>query len=222
MRIHKRSESFSTSESGSAKTSASSASQRTSDSESSSSEDQPESQNRQSGGRVKNFLKNLLNLSKKNSKSNPNLAKPPSQKEKQNENIELTNRKDSISSDIVQELPIHPFLSIKNKEPNFYNDFQIAFQIDIERFKLMHSQSIQSGDFKKITDFFCWIFSKSSNLIDLLVTEKYSKRKESLTRIGSASKKYDASFYVSANWKFMKEIYTSLQKMVKYFQSFTL
>ncbi|CAF1012546.1 unnamed protein product, partial [Brachionus calyciflorus] len=215
----KRCESLSTSESSSAKTTTSSNSREDSDSD-----DPEESQMAQSRGGVRNFLKNLISSSKKNSKSNPNLNKIQNTKLKsanstQNfKNTELNNglKREKSTPKIIQESVLHPFLSVKNKEDNFFLENKTKYKLDLVNFNSLYLKSLESGDFKELGDFYCWTFSKSSNLIDLLVTEKHSRRKESTDRINSANfqnKKYDASLFVSTNWKFMKELYSSLQKM---------
>jgi len=86
-----------------------------------------------------------------------------------------------------------------------------------------------------LIDFFCWTFSQSTNLIDLLTTEKQQQSGKS--KEIESEKKADPSFYVTTNWRFMKglnfnlnltietlkiifdflkikEIYICLQKMV--------
>ena len=70
-------------------------------------------------------------------------------------------------------------------------------------------KAVDSQKYDQLADYYCWIFSKSSNLIDLLVTDKASSKINS-----NETKKHDASFYVTTNWKFMKEIYHYLLKMV--------
>jgi len=65
-----------------------------------------------------------------------------------------------------------------------------------------------------LTDFFCWTFSSSSNLIDLLTTVKQPNGRP---KEAEMDKKVDASFYVTTNWRFMKEVYICLQKMVDFF-----
>lgn len=61
-----------------------------------------------------------------------------------------------------------------------------------------------------IADFFCWIFSKSSNLLDILTTEK-SGFKLDVTK--TELLKYDVTFNIVINWKLMKEFYNGLTKM---------
>ena len=73
--------------------------------------------------------------------------------------------------------------------------------------------SLSGGEtlnFDQLRDFFCWTFSKSSNLIDALVDNGSLAGEVSTATV----KKLDASYHVSPNWKFMKSIYNCLEKMV--------
>ncbi len=79
----------------------------------------------------------------------------------------------------------------------------------------MYRIAFETKNFEQLSDFYCWIFSKSMNLTDLLVTDKVS-------RASNEPKKHDASFYVSTNWKFMKEIYYYLTKTVKLLNLFII
>jgi hypothetical protein len=48
------------------------------------------------------------------------------------------------------------------------------------------------------------------NLTDLLVTDKTT------SKTNQETKKNDPTFYVSTNWKFMKDLYNVLTKMVSF------
>ncbi len=65
-----------------------------------------------------------------------------------------------------------------------------------------------------ISDFFCWVFSKSANLSDILVTKK-SDSQLKIKGPKTDLRKYDATFNMIINWKLMKELYTGLAKMPK-------
>ena len=84
-------------------------------------------------------------------------------------------------------------------------------------------QVLDTNDFKKILDFFVWWFSSSENLVELLVSERKPPRlnrydsacdKISTYSSGSINKHLDPCYHVSINWKFMREIYLCLEKMV--------
>ena len=68
--------------------------------------------------------------------------------------------------------------------------------------RTFYSETILSGDFSELIDFFCWTFSQSTNLIDLLTTEKQQQSGKS--KEIESEKKADPSFYVTTNWRFMK------------------
>ena len=74
----------------------------------------------------------------------------------------------------------------------------------------------ETCNFCDVLDFYCWTFSKAANLIELLVTERHSPSSSK-----DSKPRNDPSFYVSTNWKFMKEIYYFLVKMVIFFQFIT-
>ena len=76
--------------------------------------------------------------------------------------------------------------------------------------KPIEELAVEIQNFDQLTDFYCWIFSKTSNLIDLLITDKTNSSSKS----NQETKKNDPTFYVSTNWKFMKEIFNVLTKMV--------
>jgi hypothetical protein len=67
--------------------------------------------------------------------------------------------------------------------------------------RTFYNETLLSGDFSELIDFFCWTFSQSTNLIDLLTTEKQQSGK---SREIESEKKVDSSFYVTTNWRFMK------------------
>ena len=71
----------------------------------------------------------------------------------------------------------------------------------LSKSRTFYSETILSGDFSELIDFFCWAFSQSTNLIDLLTTEKQQSGK---SREIESEKKADSSFYVTTNWRFMK------------------
>ena len=83
---------------------------------------------------------------------------------------------------------------------------------------------------KQILHFYCWNFSKSSNLVDLLITEKKNAKSTSTTPTTNSSqtllkselRKYDVTFHVLMNWRFMKEIYNSLLKLPKEISELTI
>ena len=74
----------------------------------------------------------------------------------------------------------------------------------------VYKKAIENQNFDQLTDFYCWIFSKTANLIDLLVTDKTT------SKTNQETKKNDPTFYVSTNWKFMKDLYNILTKMVSF------
>lgn len=171
--------------------------------------DSSEEENSHSGGGFRNFLKSFLNMSKR-SNSNPNLVKQAAPRTNLEENLKLEEENYSC------EKQLHPFFSIKNKEPNFFKEFKAKFQLDFDQFKDLTSKALESNNFKDATDFYCWNFSKSSNLINLLIIEKPIKAKQSYNKTSSfaENKKLGTIFDFSVDWKYMKEIYLFLQKMV--------
>ena len=75
-------------------------------------------------------------------------------------------------------------------------------------------KALLSDDYNEVSDFFCWMFSKSSNLLNLLIVEKNgSKMKTTASKL--ELRKNDASSHVVANWRLMKEFYNCLAKMPK-------
>jgi hypothetical protein len=70
------------------------------------------------------------------------------------------------------------------------------------------------GNYDNLTDFYCWTFSQSSNLIDLLTTEKQTANLQSKDQDGNVKSNVDASYNVTTDWRYMKEVYICLQKMV--------
>ncbi|RNA11315.1 putative E3 ubiquitin- ligase HECTD2 [Brachionus plicatilis] len=171
--------------------------------------DLSEDDSSQSGGGFRNFIKSFLKITKK-SNSNPNLTKNSLQKNKTVSSIANLNQERNF----VLEKPEHPFLSVKNKEPNFFKEKAANFQMDSDKFKELASKALEDKNFKDITDFYCWNFSKSSNLISLLVIEKPIKSKQSPDMTySSPDKKLETIFNFSIDWKFMKDIYLFLQKL---------
>lgn len=75
-------------------------------------------------------------------------------------------------------------------------------------------KSITENRLEDVTDFFCWIFSKSSNILDLLVTEKNGSKLK-ITASKAELRKYDVTYHVNTNWRLMKEIYMYLLKLPK-------
>ena len=185
-----------------------------------------ETKSKTSGG-VRNFFKNLF--SKKNSKSSANLSKKDESiqlKKNMPKTNEATNNIDSPKKDltdaesnspvIIESLNmLHPFLTVKNKDLSLFQEYRDTFVKTQEEFRCLYKTARETGNYAKITDFYCWIFSKSSNLIDFLVTEKPYANKTNEMKPNS-NKKHDASFYVTTNWRLMKEIFNCLQKMVIY------
>ena len=89
-------------------------------------------------------------------------------------------------------------LSLKNSNSNIWI------------YRSVYKKAIENQNFDQLTDFYCWIFSKTANLIDLLVTDKTT------SKTNQETKKNDPTFYVSTNWKFMKDLYIVLTKMVSF------
>lgn len=119
-----------------------------SDNESTSSvEEENEDRPNRTGGRVKNFLKNLLHLTKRNSKSTNNLSDNNNKKQEQinsrnkpaktqatpvqrlQQSQSFIVRGDSAKlrqpANIVEETDLkHPFLTVKNRDSNLFEDYR--------------------------------------------------------------------------------------------------
>lgn len=188
----------------------------TSNSDDSSSDNSSNEDHHENGGKVRKFFKNLIHFTKR-SKSIGNLntkkeEKPSVQKENTRVNHNLRQNPIQIEENDIGEVSLpHPFLTVKNKDSNLFEEYRKNAVKTQEDFRALFKDALQWGKFEKVLDFYCWIFSKSANLIELLVNEKYSKKSNDLN---GKSKKNDASFYVSTNWRFMKEIYSCLTKLV--------
>ena len=174
---------------------------------------------------VKSFFKNLINFSKLTDKRKN----------------DANNKKKENKINIVKTIVIvektdlkHRFLTVKNKNPDLFKDYRENQTIkSLEEFRLKRvdiflteiililfylnrlacKQVVETQSYEQLNDFYCWIFSKSSNLIELLVTDKAN------SKTSNEPKRHDASFYVTTNWKFMKEIYYNLIKMVFTFKN---
>lgn len=153
-----------------------------------------------SGG-FKSLIKNFLNISKKSS-SNPSLTRQSFQRANSIANLDY-----GIETGVEK---LHQFFSLRNKDPNFFKEFKTKFKLGSNEFKNLTNRATEENNFKNVVDFFCWNFSKSSNLISLLVIEKPIKSKQSPSMASSSI------FNFSINWKYMKEIYNFLLKLVKY------
>jgi hypothetical protein len=161
--------------------------------------------------KLKNFFINLVHFKSKNSNSNPNLAK-------QQDAYHFRMAKNEHTQSLQNNHFLHRFLAINNKDilEEYRENSVVKSQ---NEFRNLYKQTIESGNYEAITDFYVWTFSKSSHLIELLVAEKHhqlsTKKTNNEDTVGV--RKYDASFYVTANWRFMKEIYNCLVKMVNFY-----
>ena len=184
------------------------------------------------GSRVKNFFKNLFakrDLTQKTAKKEECIQmqdKTSSGKQHQHrlslqeKLVQQTDSAGSIESPTAKSLNehknnLHPFLTIDNKDPSKFHEYKSKLIKTSEEFRSLYNEAILKGNFSSLVDFFCWTFSQSSNLIDLLGTEKQiNSNKQNEPESSSNSKKVDASYYVTPNWRFMKEVYICLAKMV--------
>lgn len=148
----------------------------------------------------KSLIKNFLNISKKSS-SNQSLTRPSFQKANTTANLDC-----GLGTNVEK---LHQFFSLANKDPNFFKELKTKLKLDCDDFKNLINKATEESNFKDVVDFYCWNFSKSSNLTSLLVIEKPIKSKQSPYMATSSI------FNFTINWKYMKEIYTFLQKMVQ-------
>ncbi len=82
----------------------------------------------------------------------------------------------------------------------------------------MIDKATETGDYKDVLDFYVWWFSSSQNLCELLVSDRVKEdtpnRRQSDNSNNNNDKKSDPCYHKTINWKFMSEIYVSLEKLV--------
>jgi hypothetical protein len=137
----------------------------------------------------------------------------------------LTNAYQENEESSTDQSKLHPFISVKNKEANFFDEYKSSekFIKSPNEFKEAFLKAFDTKDCKDIQDFFCWAFSSSSNLIELLVLDRQSKSGKNSSLNEDKQTNYDPCYFKSINWKFMKDIYVNLNRLVNYyfFQIFT-
>lgn len=177
-----------------------------------------------SAPKIKLFFKNLMGSFKKGkgTSSNPNLSKQDGGR------IHGANKSECISShdSYVLEAPVESsprgggvagdFWSldpVKNEAACDEYRRSAHFVSSPRAFRDLFEKSIDSGDFKEIGEFFNWMFSNSSNMIELFISEKTNLLLSNENR-HHHHRHGDACHHVSMNWRFLKELYNCLVKMV--------
>lgn len=163
-------------------------------------------------GKLKSFFKNFLKLKLNNCESNPNLMRKYQVDNDDDGTAIKKGTNEPIKPATVDRL--HRFLTINRTDNKEYDEYRTTCVIrSTEEFRRLAKEAIEKGNYDKIIDFYCWNFSSASNLIDLFVTDKRPGVDNGHDQEKS-TKKYDPCYHVSTNWKFMKEVYNFMSKLV--------
>lgn len=179
----------------------------------SNSDDDDESE--KSEPKLKAFFKNLIGLSgfRKATSSNPNLSK-----QRDTSKTNHTIKSEYIASDESNRISPRGlssrFWSLdRSKIELAFEEYRksAGFVSGPNDFREIFRKAIDSANFDNIGDFYNWTFSNSANMIELFISDKAMLNEKST---GDKKKHFDPCYYVSMNWRFLKEIYNCLVKMV--------
>lgn len=177
--------------------------------------------------KLKHFFKNLIGIGGNHRKaaaaavavasSNPNLNGKRNGNPKMDGDVSESPM-DILDPEISPRDRAHRFWALDSaqQETAFeeYRKNTSSFVTSPQEFRDLFRVSVESGDFNGIGDFYNWLFSNSANMTSLFLSEKsvVSDKPRPVER-----KYLDACVYVSMNWRFLKEIYNCLVKMVIYY-----
>lgn len=170
--------------------------------------------------KLKHFFKNLIGIGGSHRKaeavvsSNPNLHGKRNVNQKTNGDVSESPM-DILDPEISPRDRAHRFWTLEpaQQEAAFeeYRKNSSSFVKSPQEFRDLFRVSVESGDFNGIGDFYNWLFSNSANMTGLFLSEK----SVASDKPRPVERKYlDACVYVSMNWRFLKEIYNCLVKMV--------
>lgn len=161
-----------------------------------------EENSQSNSAKIKIFFQNIMKLTNKRTHSNPNLKHVDHFKMKplQSRNVSTSEANDNIN----RFLTIDSIQSETIADEYRKSDSFVASKRD---FRNLYRRSVENANFNSIGDFYYWIFSQPTNLMELLISEKSYKET-------SEKRPIDSCYYVSMNWNFMRELYNCLVKLV--------
>lgn len=108
---------------------------------------------------------------------------------------------------------LNRFLTLENEAVFEEYRKSSSFASNKYEFRELFGRAVESANFDSIGDFYYWYFSRSENIVELLI----SKREAEYNFTTDNKKLSDASYHVSMNWRFLREIYNCFAKLVIYY-----
>jgi hypothetical protein len=173
------------------------------------------------GSKLKEFFKSLIRRKPlKSTKNSSNSRSNQYQKKKNSTETNLENNLEKIKNSMpkpdanglieITDLK-HPFLTVRNQDPNFFSDYrENHLYKELNEFRTHFKMAAETKNFDSVREFYCWIFSSTNHLTDLLIMKKRRESTPSLQRNESQpsgnDKSKEPNYGLSTNWKFMREI----------------
>lgn len=107
---------------------------------------------------------------------------------------------------------LNRFLTLENEAVFEEYRKSSSFASNKYEFRELFGRAVESANFDSIGDFYYWYFSRSENIVELLISKR-----EAEYNFTDNKKLSDASYHVSMNWRFLREIYNCFAKLVVYY-----